>query len=240
MKGKKGFGITMFIILGIIILIIVGFFIAVRGELVSLIKPRGSDAGAVQIYAENCLDSVAKYSAYTIGKQGGSIYLNPNHFASLFLGVNYAFEGSKTFPSMDSLKLEMEQFIDGNLKNCTDGFRGFKQMGMQIEEGDVNSTVILGPKSFIVRVDYPIKIISGDRETSIDVIQKEIPINLGRIFTETDNFVSGFSDRYNLTYLRGRSSSTYIIPFDEADLFVESSTESRLFGDNYLFLYSVR
>ena len=241
MKEKKGFLISLMIIFGIVILAVFLFMLAARSQWLSaVIKPQVSESGGVQLYAEDCLDSVAKYAAYTVGKQGGSIHLQPSPFTNLFLEVNYAFDSANEFPGIDTVKSEMEQFINENLKNCTAGFRSFEAKGMKIEEGNVSSHIFLGPKSFVVKAEYPLKITSGGKTASIDVIQKDIPLNLGRIHSETNAFLSGFSDRYNLTYLRGRSSSTYILPFGETDLFVEASSESRLFGENYLFLYAVR
>jgi len=237
--GKKAMVISWMIMIGILIIIILYFVYATRNQLIEMIKPRVSDVSAVQIYVENCIDAVSKYAAYTVGKQGGSIFLRERHFSNPFLNVNYAFDKAKTFPTIDEVKTEMEQFINSNLKNCTADFRGFKSKGIEIEEGNVSSEIIFGPKSFIVTVNYPLKISSGGKTTLIEKMQKDVPLNLGKIHSETDNFLSFFDIRYNLTYLRNRASSTYIVPFEDADLFVEASSESNLFGDSYLFLYAV-
>jgi len=238
--AKKGFMISLMIIIGILILVLLFFAFAMRNQLVDLIKPKVSDVSGVQIYVEDCIDAVSQFAIYKMGIQGGSITLNPAHFSNSFLNVNYAFDGTKTFPALDAMRAEIESFVNNNLKNCTAEFRGFKSKGIDIKEGNVSTSIIMGVKSLIITVDYPIGITSGDKTFEIDKFQRDVPIRLKGVHSETDGFLSGFSSRYNLTYLRNMNSNVYILPYEDTDLFVEEAPDSRILGDNYLFLFAVR
>jgi len=240
MKGKKGIVISLIIIIGLVILALMFFAYAMRSQMVDLIKPKTSDASGVQIYVENCLDAVSQYSIYKIGKQGGSLYLMPGYFSTPFLEVNYAYDSSKKLPALDSVKTEIESFVNENLKNCTQGFKGFALKGVSVKDGDVNSTVIFSAKSVIVTVSYPLEISSEDRSYSLEKFQIDIPVMFSFVHSRTDNFLAGFDNGYNMTYLRTLNSNIYVTPFEDSDLFTIENKESKIFNDPYLFLFAVR
>lgn len=237
MKGKRGIALSLMILIGIVFLIIMFFAFAMRGQMVGLIKPKVADISAVQIYVENCVDAVSQYAVYKIGKQGGSIQLDEPYFASPFLDVNYGFNKGKTFPAIDEAKLEIENFVNENLKNCTAGFRGFGSQGISVKEGDVRTDVFFGLRSTIVTVSYPLEITYQDKTFALDKFQRDIPVGLKKIHSKTDEFLN--LDRYNLTYLRGINSNIYIVPFENDDLIVQESLDSRIYGENYLFLTAI-
>ena len=238
--NKKAIVISVMIIIGIVILTIFFFAFAMRSQLVNLIKPKTTDVSAVQIYVEDCVDAVSQFAFYKIGKQGGSISLRPAYFSNPFLEVNYAFDGVKTFFTLDEMKSNAEAFINTNLKNCTAGFKGFALKGVNVNEGDVSANIMFAARSTIVTVSYPLQIVEGDKTFSLDKFQRDIPVTLRRIQLQNDAFLSGFGDRYNLTYLRNVNSNIYIIPFSETDLFVEENLDSRILKENYLFLFAVK
>ena len=238
---KKGVMISVMIIIGIIILAIFFLAFAMRQQLVGLMKPRTSDVSGVQIYVEDCIDAVTQYAVYKIGSQGGSLALGPAHFSNSFLEVNYAFDNGNVFPPLDSIQSEIESFVNSNLKNCTAGFGGFKAKGMQVKEGDVSSSVVFGLSSMIVTVTYPVEVTSGDRTFTIEKFQRDVPVRLKTIHSETDSFMSGFGNSgYNMTWLRNMGSNVFIVPEDGSDLLVEENTYSRILGENYLFLSAIR
>lgn len=240
MNGKKGIAISLVIIICIILLVVMFFAYAIRSQMVEVIKPKTADASGVQIYVENCLDAVSQYAFYKIGKQGGSLELKPAYFSTPFLEVNYAYDSTKKFPALDTIKTEVEIFVNENLKNCTAGFGGFALKDVKITEGNVNSTVFFSAKSAIVTANYPLEVSSAERTYSLEKFQVEIPIMFSFVHSKTDNFVSGFEKGYDLTYIRTFNSNVYVTPFEDSDLFTIENKDSRIFNDPYLFLFAVR
>jgi len=239
MANKRGFLLSLIIIIGVIFLIMLLIVLAMREELVDIKKTGSSDLGGVQMYVENCIDAVSKYALYKAGKQGGTITLKEDHFSNSFLETNYAFEKQKVFPPLEISKLELEGFIDRNLKNCTAGFAGFGLQGMEISDGDVETEIIFGLRSVIVTVNYPLEIDYQGKTFSLEKFQKDIPVRFKTIHSETDQLVSDFHERYNLDFLNEMDSNIYMTPFEETDLFVEERLGSRGNGDNYLFMFAV-
>ncbi len=239
MMKKRGFLLSLMIILGVLFLIILLIALATRDEIVDIPKSKNSDISGVQLYVENCIDAVSKYALYKAGKQGGLIELKEDHFSNSFLETNYAFYNEKTFPSLDASKQEIEVFIDDNLKKCTDGFKGFGLQGMEISEGDVSTEILFSLRSVIVTVDYPLEIEYQGKKFSLEKFQKDMPVRFKTVHSETDSLVSNLDDRYNLELLNQMDSNVYITPFGETDLIVEERLGSRGNGDNYLFMFAV-
>jgi len=243
MNKKRGFLLSLIIIMGLLILIIAIIAFAARNQLSSIISPKASDITGVQIYVENCIDAVAKYSAYRVGKQGGSIFLRHGHFSAPFLETNYAFDNVKRFPELGEIQREMEQFISGNLKKCTAEFRGFALQGISVEEaGDVSAQVIFGARSTLISVIYPLRITYEDKTFALERFQKDIPVTLKKIHSDTDRFlgISPPEDGYDLLFLGEMDANVYIAPFGESDLFVQERLDSRMNAGSYLFIFAVR
>ncbi len=238
MMRKRGFLLSLMIIIGVVVLITFFLAFTLRNEIADVFKPRISDVSAVQVYVENCVDAVSKYGIYRLGKQGGILYLEPGHFSHAFLRVNYAFDEAKAFPGIEGVENELEFFIGENIKNCTRGFRGFQSRGMRIEEGNATADVIPGRESVIVKLHYPLRIMYEDRTFVLEKFQKAIPVKLRKVHSETDSFLD--LERYDLLYLNEMDANVYITPFDEADLFVEERLGSRINAEDYLFIFAVK
>lgn len=238
MLKKKGFLISLMIIIGIMIVIIFFVAFAMREQLTDLIKPKTANVNEINIYVENCLDTVARYGVYKLGKQGGSLTLKPNHFKNPFLDVNYAFDNVKTFPELESIKTELESFVDNNLKNCTDDFAEFKAKGMDIRAGNVSTEIIFGSRSMIFNVKYPLEISYQEKTFSIEKFQSDVQIALRRIHSETDKFLD--LEQYDMLYLNDLDADVYIFPSEDTDIFVTERMDSKISADNYLFIFTVR
>ncbi len=240
MKGKKGIVMSLMIIIGLIILALMFFAYAIRSQKMESMAPKVEGTSAVQTYVETCIDAVSQYAVYKTGKRGGSLSLSPVFFSAPFLDTNYAFNGARTFASEDEVRTEIETFVNENLKNCTAGFRGFGLQGVSVKEGYANTSIIFGTKNMIVTVDYPLEISFQDRKVSLDKFQRDLPVALKKVHSQTEGFISGFDRRYNLTYLRSMNANVYISPSQDSDLFVLENLDSRVFSENYLFVYAVR
>jgi len=240
MRHKKAQFLTAFIILGILILAVFLYFLAMRKESINIPASSTTGASAVQIYVENCLGAVSNFAVYKIGKQGGYMETPADSYRDKFLDVAYAFDSYNTFVALPKMQSDIQDFINNNLKNCTAGFLEFKSKGLDIQEGDVASAVHINAKSIMVVAEYPLQVRSGDTKFSIEKFSADVPVAIGTIHSEIDSFVSDFDDRYDLTYLNGINSNVYVMPLGDTDLFLQESLNSSIRGENYLFLYSVR
>jgi hypothetical protein len=240
MKGKRGLAISFMIIVGILFLMLMFFAYALRHQIVDIMNPPSNDASAIQLYVDNCVNAVSQYAIYKIGKHGGSVIPDEPRLSNLFLDVNYAFDGTKKFPSLSGMKSEIEGFVDDNLKNCTYKFRGFESRGVHIEEGDVKTEMTFQLNSVLVSVNYPLKITSGGSSLSLEDFHAKVPVRIDSIQSGIENFVSDFDERYDMLYLNDADSNIYITPYEETDLFAYEDLASRIMSENYLFLFAVR
>ena len=239
MKQKKA-QVSVFIIIGILIVLAVVYFLAIRKSSVDIEPSAPQDFSAVQVYVENCLSIVGNFAVYKIGVQGGYIEPRLNSYQSAFLDVAYAFDSIKTFVELSKMESEIETFVNENLKKCTNGFSEFGAKGISIEEGNVNSDVSFGAKNVIFSVNYPLRITSGGVDYEMEKFTSDVPVALKTVHSDVDSFVYDFDERYDLTYLNGLNSNVYIHPMGQNDMFVEENLDSSIRGENYLFLYAVR
>jgi len=234
---KKG-QISVFIIIGLFVLAIAGFLIFLFPNI--RIETRYTTINDLVIFVEDCIDSVTKFGLYKIGMQGGPIYLLNNFYDDGFFSIAYAYNEKKTFISLDEIERQLEFFINENLPACISDFAAFKERGFKIEYGKPIADATFARDDVFVELEFPLNITKGETSWKLEKFNANVPIKIKRIHSGIDAFVSDFEDRYNLSYLRELNSNVYIVPSDNTDLFVDESLDSRMFSENYLFLYVVR
>lgn len=238
MRKKRGMVLSLMIIIGISVLIIFFLAFAMRNEISELIKPKVSDVNPVQVYVENCVDAVSKYGLYKMGKQGGSISLDDEHFSHAFLNVNYAFNSRKTLPEISAMEEELENFVSENIKNCTRDFKSLESRGMKIKEGNATAEVIPTRNSVIVKLHYPLSVDYQGKTFLFETFQKSIPVKLKKVRSDTDAFLG--KEKYDMLLLNEMDSNVYIMPFGKTDLFVEERLGSRVNSEDYLFIFAAK
>jgi len=174
---KKRGQLTIFIILGIILLLSVALFLFLRQE-VSVFKPETvvpPEIVPINQYILDCVDSIARDGANTIGANGGyidfpieietdaesyvpSIPISPVKTALWF------YRGQIRVPPLNYITAELEDYIDENLPACLQGFESFRTTFNITELGDISVKVELSEESFDVDVNYPLDIILKARE----------------------------------------------------------------------------
>jgi hypothetical protein len=128
-KGKKKGQVTIFIILGILLLISVALLLLLRSEQVgfdiSEIIP--TEKGVVENYISNCINQVGSDALDLVGLQGGYIEL-PSRYTndvswhipiSDFVSVPlWASANIVDQPSLSQIKNEVDEYIEENVRNC--------------------------------------------------------------------------------------------------------------------------
>ncbi len=151
-SGNKG-QITIFIILGILLLLSVALILLLRSEQVGfdITEIIPTEKGVVESYISSCITSVGEEALGLAGLQGGYIevperYTNDVgwHVAvSDFLTVPlWASANVIDQPSLDEIKEEIDEYVEENVRNCLfEHDESFEESYTLIELDDISSDV---------------------------------------------------------------------------------------------------
>lgn len=186
--------ITVFIILGIVVLLAVGVIFYLRSE-VSILKPGGIfsfKTTAVSTYVDSCLNDVSEKGLILLGDQGGYIEIPENiardRKAGIWLdskGVAvipfWYYKGQQRIPSMDNMEEELEVYVEEGLIDCLDNLEDFQKEYSTEEIRELDVKTKIGRKSVTFEAEYVLKVKSKDESTSSSDIGRsgvEIDVNL--------------------------------------------------------------
>ena len=150
----------------------VALFLFLRQE-VSVFKPEAvipPEIVPVNQYILDCVESIARDGAITIGANGGFIeipaeietergaYLPPVPISPIKT-VLWFYRGQSRVPPLNYIIFQLENYVNENLPACLQEFEPFKRTFNITELGDISVNIKLGEEDFKVDVNYPLDII---------------------------------------------------------------------------------
>ncbi|HLD00119.1 MAG TPA: hypothetical protein VJC39_00065 [Candidatus Nanoarchaeia archaeon] len=162
---KKSGQITIFIILGVIILISAIAFLALKSSLLSQwseVEPKAVQEAAlsgesIKSYVDSCIISTAKDAIFENGLSGGYFILPEQSTTDLFDNVPYYFkDGTDLSPTDEILAQEIASYVDTMLDLCLDGFEVFEEQGYKVTASNPISEAVFSPEKIIIKTAYPI------------------------------------------------------------------------------------
>ncbi|MBW2993186.1 hypothetical protein KY317_01270, partial [Candidatus Woesearchaeota archaeon] len=202
--GKKRCGnrkgqITIFIIIGIIMLLSIALIIYLRSE-TSIFRPRQpsiipSEAEPIKNYVEACIEKLGAEAADIIGTTGGYVEIPEElvkdrasylEFSPLETGKNpyWYYGGQRRIPSLDFISRQIDRYIDENLLECISKLDIFREQYIIEERGQITSTTKLADEGILLSVAYPITISDklGVKITDINEFNTDIPYRLKKAY----------------------------------------------------------
>ncbi|MFH1064575.1 MAG: hypothetical protein V1729_05820 [Candidatus Woesearchaeota archaeon] len=165
--------ITIFIILGVIMIISVGIYSYLRSTGVGPLDILQPKSPPVIAFIDACLESTATEAVRTMGNQGGYIEIppavryNPTRHLSLVPGIGgeyspkipyWYYEGKTEIPSLKYMEMETEKYIDERLGDCLNNFTNLKEEFIITENSGIKSTVLFTEKETVIGLKYSIDI----------------------------------------------------------------------------------
>ena len=207
--SKRG-QVTVFIILGIVVIAVIAFFLYLGGIFTKeeMTREEAERFVATQIepirnFVEGCVEDSAWVVLNTMGHYGG--YVVPRyaqgdpHFELLMptsdiLTTNYAAYETEsgfinTFPSSNEMRNEFELYLEGvaldpdaplRFSDCINDFDYFENYFDDVEYGELDTNVEFGEK-IIITVDFPVTLKKSSYETTVNDYYVELPINMKEI-----------------------------------------------------------
>lgn len=236
--GRRGL-MTLFMALGVLIVLIFGLLLWYRAELVGF-REVPAKLAPLASYVQDCFDLLARFGIYKLGIQGGFIDLPSDFYTDGLLEVAYAWNVTNLFSKKDELKSRLEDFIEAEMPACVLNFAPFIEQGWSIEAGQPSVEAILAARDVQLVLNWTLKLRKEDFSGRLERWSVSVPVALALVHKEIDGFVGLFPQHYDLTYLGLIESNSHIIALDEQeDLLVSEHLKSQMLGEPYIFAYAV-
>ena len=205
-KSNKKAQVTVFIIVGLIIVILAAFAYYYSENFIESLRERGIfetialplEVKGVEGLVDSCIDEIARSALDIIGQQGGYILLPEPEFVTpanpfsnaleIFPGsnINVAYWFYQTsnglldslIPPKQRMEQEIESYINANLANCVD----FSNLDFNIISGEVKSEVKILNEDVRINVEYPLDIELEERNFRLREFNQDIDVPLGNLY----------------------------------------------------------
>ncbi|MBT3324035.1 hypothetical protein HN840_01160 [archaeon] len=196
---KKG-QMTLFIILGIVLIILIGlYFVGVKTNIIPpLLTPSdaNSEMKEIEEHIEDCLEEVGMNYLYILGQQGG--YLNPGEDTYKMFNdsmVSYLCWNQENSPTctnrlitLDKMEEQLEDSIGKGLETCINVYDYSNDVEVN-EDWELDITINYFNVDF--NLDYPVSVVKGeDDSASEDEFGYEADVALGEIYEVTQDIVN--------------------------------------------------
>jgi len=194
--------ISVFLLIGIVILVIIGIFLYQRTQVVKAPEMAAPvNVAAVQVYVQQCLEKTASDAVLYIGQHGGYYYM-PEEF-SVFPDINtlnvetpapllnipfYFYEGKDFVPTKEEMEKQLSYYVSFNLPGCAD-LGAFAQQGFKVEAGAVNVNSAIGEKNVVFIVDYPVNISRGNEKQTISRFTTVVNADLIKLYDSANLYM---------------------------------------------------
>ena len=195
--------ITIFIILGLLLLLTVALIIAFQKEIISFGADEliPTEKGKVENFIVTCIDSVADEALFKIGLQGGYVDL-PLDLAtdsgvslrtSTFTSIPYWAYGEQTnIPSLDQIKRRIDAHIESNLRSCLFGTEAFQETYDLFEKNSISSDITIADRGIIYNVNWNVEIRDkiGNVVAELLTHSTESPIKLKKLHETAEQIIN--------------------------------------------------
>lgn len=201
---KRG-QVTIFVIIGVILLISAGLILYIRSKMTTTDPVPERDP--VQTYMEQCITLVAEEGLSILGLQGGyikvdeldplSAQMDPFNSQALYssgIVVPYWFYQdrmgqektgmprlNKLYEGDNSIQSQLEEYMDENIDECVD-LEVFS--GLEVEKtGNHSFDVLITESDVNFRANYPLEIRAAEDLETQKTFTASVPVRLGHIYS---------------------------------------------------------
>jgi hypothetical protein len=201
--------ITIFIIIGIVILLAASFFLYYRNFIFAETEIVPIDLVPVKDYVESCLDQVSQDAIVRLGMQSGYINI-PNQVRlyesyielipnSPFIVPYWHYNGISFVPTISEMQNEISGYVRDNIARCVN-FDVLKNDYLIESSEEISIETIIAEQDVVVSMEYPISITtrSTEEQSKISKFHVTRPVRLKKAFELARNILEAENSK---TYL---------------------------------------
>lgn len=254
---KRG-QVTVFVILGIVIVVILALVFYLYGERLKIqtqeqTKFDTSTVEPLKTFVQDCINKYSLEGINLIGKQGGEI--NPGFYQNWNCvspgncdKVSYACyttEYSACYNKKPLLKEfvqdELENYLKTKIVQCVD-LTKIRDSGYTVSAGELKLNVSMGDYATIVNVNYPITITKGNAVLKQDKFSKTFDVPLGRLIKVAQDIVNlaiinpqGFVDNNAYAFSQNGEIQLERQVYRNTDIYIAKTP-----NNNYKFQFAIQ
>jgi len=193
--SNKSGQITIFIILGILLLLALALIIALSKEAI-VFKPEQilpTDKGKIESFITNCIEQSGEEALFRVGLSGGYVdmpaELANNAGSSLKVSpansvLYWAYREETYIPSLQEIKVRIDQHLEENVRSCLIGSEAFQERYDLIEKSEItaNTEIVESKVLFNVHWNVEVKDKSGEVITELINHVAESDIKLKNVY----------------------------------------------------------
>jgi len=241
---KRG-QVTVFIIIGILIVVGVGAVIYFQGNL-SGDPPVPPEAADFKVYMDGCLKNTLEEGLYVTGLQGG--YYNEPPKGADYLGASvayYFYKYENVIPSLEIIEEQIGFYIKDKFVVCSALYpdTSYEVVSGSIEEVDIQ----IKDEKVIANVEQQITLKKGGSTTQISQFKEEIDVRLGKIHEDAEKIVNlQEADPYHICLTcidEIRDKDIFVEGFaleDHEIVFMLTDYKSTLLEEPYEFFFAIK
>jgi hypothetical protein len=191
---KRG-QITLFLMLGIMLIVFAGLFFYASDQLRSKVQVRAVEASSAKELVEHCLGLVAEDALITVGRQGGVAQLSNQYFVPL--NTSYLFDqGEDKTPDSTAVERELSGYIEQHIGACIGNYQVLEQKGITVVQTALPKvTTTIAIKDVQFAIDLPLEEHKGDMTTTPSFVPARKDVRLGEMLRLAGDLVE--SEKYN-------------------------------------------
>lgn len=203
-KLNKQGQITVFIIMGLVLLLGVGVFIYFN-QMFFAFPGVSQEIKPVATYIEQCVNDVTVQATLLAGMQGGYVTLpdelafNPEAYVDIGVKVPlWYYQGESKVPTQKEVEDQLVTYLKENVKNCINNFDALKPQFAFGNLPDADVKVKITDTKVLVTYHLPVNVQSGNSEQVLPELTIPVATDFGKklrlammiIYTEEkDNFL---------------------------------------------------
>lgn len=242
--------ITVFIIIGIVILFATAGFMYIKNTLAEKqlsdfekVAEVPLELAPVKAFVENCIQKEAIPALYFMAIQGGYIYPPVNSFVTEQYVVGYGYYlGQNTLPTVQEMEKQLSTYMDINLYNCINDFQSFEEQGMTISAGGVNTTTKITEERVAIRVNYPITLETATGTADASEFISIIRVRIGKLRNDAEKIVLKEienPDSIELNFISTFDAEVNALPYDKSTtLYTLYDIKSSLNTVPFIFMFA--
>lgn len=187
MQSKKA-QITIFILIGLILVISIALFLYMRTsqEVTTSEVIQPSELQPIKVYVELCLKESLKNALISIGIRGGYYEVPSPSIVSYYIEVPYYFYEESIMPGTETIQDEISNYINLALPAC---LYNLSQFPYETELGEISPDTTITENSVIVKLDYPITVKIGESTSIISDFYTEFLIELKKMYNISSEII---------------------------------------------------
>ncbi|MBD3314060.1 hypothetical protein GF345_06460 [Candidatus Woesearchaeota archaeon] len=250
MKHKRG-QVSIFIIGGVILILIVGIYFALRGSEASDIESvigesQEQEIGVVpvSVFAQQCIEQTLEEGFYWIGFHGGYLYLDSMNLGLGDYSTSYLYyEGNTFLPAYQTIEDDLTLFLSDQIGSCFNNFSDFPDYEIT---GNIESLdLIFAEEEVVYHVMYPFEIRKGSSVQTVSDFSGELDIRFSYIYDTVRGLLQRSVDvapyLIDFDYLESRNLNSTTVAYENNSIvYVIIDSESKIDNEPYTFVYAAK